>query len=103
MTALLDAPVGTLDVSRLEERQPDVPLTCTRGGEPDPQAPCGKVAQWEALCMTCGHVFRRCAEHFQEDVADAAAWGGECGGCATCFTYGRWTVIYLDQYVRIGA
>lgn len=102
MTALLDAPVGTLDVSRLEERQPDVPLTCTKGHLDDNYPPCQANADWEGLCMGCGHVHRRCWPHYMDevDIVDQChVFTGQqtsiCWKCSTPF--------YLDQYVRIGA
>lgn len=104
MTALLESPVGTLDVTRLEERQPDVPLTCTAASYPLYDDRCVKPAAWEALCMACGHVFRRCEEHHAEEVEDAE-WNGNgvCGQCAPCVEVGRTTYIYIEQYGRIGA
>lgn len=100
MTALLDAPVGTLDVSRLEERQPDVPLTCTDRGwySRGEREACHKKALYEAMCMGCGHIFRRRQEHYDEEAAEADKWGdGAPFDCAKCDTR-----FYLDQYVRIG-
>lgn len=102
MTALLESPVGTLDVSLLEQRQPDVPLTCTRGmGGMDSELhdPCTETAKWEGLCMGCGHVFRRCQAHYLEDLDDAAEWeDGVSHQCAQCHAY-----FYVANYVRIGA
>lgn len=100
MTQTLDAPAPELTI--IEQREPAMPIICTRGGDPDPQEPCGKTATWEGMCLTCGHVFRRCDAHFQEDISDAL-WDGICGLCATCYQAGRVTMIYLAQYVRIGA
>lgn len=101
MNQLLESPVGTLDVSQLEEHQPDVPLTCTDRGwdHGGTREQCTKRALWEAMCMGCGHIFRRCQEHYDEEAADSAKWGdGAPFDCARCDTR-----FYLEQYVRIGA
>ena len=99
MTLTLDAPAPELTV--IEQRQPDVPLTCTRGGILDDVLPdpCPKRAEWEGLCMGCGRVFRRCQPHYEEDLHDAADWGdGSSHLCAVCGED-----FYVAQYVRIGA
>lgn len=93
MTALLESPVGTLDVSLLEERQPDVPLICTRWDDG-----CEARAEWEGLCMGCGHVFRRCLHHYVVNARIAEYNGGHSHNCLRCGT-----PFYLAQYVRIGA
>lgn len=96
MTALLESPVGVLDATRLEERQPDVPLTCTdRGSTNHPREECGKPAHWEGMCMGCGRIFRRCPEHYADEVVYA-----EADGCPfECFKCGTW--FYLDQFFRL--
>lgn len=101
MTALLDAPV--LDVTLLESRQPEVPLVCTRGGIPSDDAePCDRVAKWEAFCFGCGHIFRRCQPHYEEDVWTALmpgpdpTWDNVCHRCAVCDT-----LVYIQQYGRL--
>lgn len=98
MTALLESPVGTLDVTRLEERQPDVPLTCTdRGSTSNPREECGKPAHWEGMCMGCGRIFRRCQPHYENEVEWAAAYkDGSPFRCVRCDTD-----FYLAQFVRI--
>jgi hypothetical protein len=48
--------------------------------------------------MGCGHVFRRCQEHYDEEVKDAAYFDGSPFDCSHCDT-----AFYLAQYVRIGA
>lgn len=99
MTALLEA-VPELVI--VEERQNDVPIVCTRGGAQDDSAePCNRVARWEALCMGCAHVFRRCQEHYNEDVWTAALdfgseWHDVGHLCALCQTK-----VYIQQYGRI--
>lgn len=108
MTALLDAP----EVILIEARQPEVPIICTRGHSARDQisdTPCPRTARWEALCMSCGHVFRRCEEHHAEDAEAAETadeikfWepdveAGQCHLCATCDS-----PVFIQQYVRIGA
>lgn len=98
MTALLETPVGALDVSLLEERQPEVPLTCTdKGTVREPRPECGKPAQWEGMCMGCGRIFRRCQPHYEDEVAWTAEYeDGSPFACAQCGTY-----FYLAQFVRI--
>ncbi len=104
MTALLKSPVSTLDGSRLEERQPDVPLTCTLSSYPTYHDRCSRPARWEAMCLVCGHVFRRCQPHYEEEVEIAADWDGAGNECATCYEAGRpGCLIYIAQYVRISA
>lgn len=108
MTALLDAP----DLVVIEIRQPEVPLTCTRGHGPNDDIsgiPCPRKARWEAICMSCGHIFRRCEEHYAEDVEAAATadeiefWEpdvepGQCHLCADCGAR-----VFIQQYARINA
>lgn len=103
MTALLEAP----ELVIVEQRQPDVPIICTRGHGPNDElssVPCPRKAHWEALCMGCGHVFRRCEEHYAEDAESAGLsdfWdvdAGQCHLCATCEA-----PVFIEQYVRIGA
>lgn len=106
MTMTLDAPTEAPDLVVIEEHQHDVPLTCTRGGPTDSELPdyCSKPAEWEALCFSCGHVFRRCAEHRLEDVHDAILDGdGVASVCAPCMGAGKFTPVYADQYTRIPA
>lgn len=99
MTALLETPAPTVEI--IEQRQPDVPLTCTENGTfegPDKEE-CGRRAIWEGMCMGCGFVFRRCQEHYDEEAADAVLDAdGVPFACAYCDTW-----FYLEQYVRIGA
>ena len=102
MTALLDA--STLDVTLLESRQPDVPLVCTRGGVPgDLAEPCNRVAKWEAMCFGCGHIFRRCQPHYEDDLETAreplwkdTEWYDVCHKCALCEAK-----VYIQQYGRL--
>jgi CO dehydrogenase/acetyl-CoA synthase alpha subunit len=102
VTLTLDAP--TLDVTLLEERQPDVPLVCTRGGAQDDVAdPCDRIAKWEALCFGCGHIFRRCPPHYDEDLRNAkdpgwedTEWYDVCHKCAICEAK-----VYIQQYGRL--
>lgn len=102
MTLTLDAPV--LDVTLLESRQPEVPLVCTRGGYPGDDAdPCDRVAKWEAMCLGCGHIFRRCQPHYEEDyqMAKEQGWAGTewddvCHTCVMCNAR-----VYIQQYGRL--
>jgi hypothetical protein len=102
VTLTLDAP--TLDVTLLESRQPDVPLVCTRGGiGSDTFDPCHRIAKWEAFCFGCGHIFRRCQPHYEEDVETAAdstwrgtEWYDVCHRCAICEVK-----VYIQQYGRL--
>lgn len=105
MTALLESPGGTLDVSLLEERQPDVPLTCTLGHFIDGHEPCPKTAVYEGICMGCGHIRRRCEPHYQREADTVLRaevvfgdYSGQTSLCVRCEA--PW---YLAQYVRIGA
>lgn len=105
MTALLDSPVGTLDVSLLEERQPDEPLLCTftrftRSGKRR-TVPCSKMAQWEAMCLGCGHVFRRCDDHYLHETIIANSQERYTGQVMVCFRCA--TPTYIEQYVMISA
>lgn len=99
MTALLEAAPELVIV---EERQPSAPVVCTRGGVLDDEVDqCPRPARWEALCMGCGHVFRRCQEHYDEDAETAALdfgpeWEDVCHRCALC-----WIKVYIQQYGRI--
>lgn len=98
MTATLDTPTPAVEI--IEAHQPDMPLHCTENGYlggPDTDT-CTRRALWEGMCMGCGHVFRRCQEHYDEEAKDAAYFDGSPFNCLHCGT-----PFYLAQYVRIGA
>lgn len=97
------APTEAPELVIVEQRQPDVPLVCTwqlYGPDGNPRTePCDKTASWEALCMGCGHVFRRCENHMgvEKELASLSTRGSYIR-CAHCDT-----PCYPEQYGRIGA
>lgn len=105
MTMTLDAPTEAPDLVVIEEHQHDVPLVCTYTRYTSTgarrTAPCSATAQWEALCLGCGFVFRRCEAHYQYEQTLAAGARQYTGQVMVCFQCDA--PVYIDQFVRIPA
>lgn len=97
---LIQEPVGLLS-STEEAEEVSGPLLCTHvkynRDDTIVEPLCGAVAHWEALCMGCGRVFRRCSPHLVREAAVALRSStGQCFRCVTCDI-----PVFPEQFGRI--